>query len=247
MQRRVPVIPDGVPVLSAGRHRNPRKGACFMEMASFLAGEKWSDHPACTHPLLAAVARTVNDSLGDRARQQLTAMIPEVIGLIPDDERVEPILALRCAQAALAVASAERQNVLAVGILTAERVLAELEGRPVSDLTERSRAALDTVPLAEHWARTFSSRRPTSLASFRKNAAPTMVAVAVEGLGHACVSENETRLVRLLRECIDECVRLSAATRPVTPAASPPAPWTRPESTPDPVQAPPAPRRAWAG
>ena len=34
----------------AGRHRNPRKGACFMEMASFLAGERWSDHPQCTHP-----------------------------------------------------------------------------------------------------------------------------------------------------------------------------------------------------
>ena len=42
-----------VPVLSRGKHRNPRKGACFMEFASYLAGEPWSDHPACTHPLLA--------------------------------------------------------------------------------------------------------------------------------------------------------------------------------------------------
>ncbi len=58
-------LPDLVPVLSAGRHRNPRKGACFMEMASFLAGERWSDHPSCTHPLLASLARLVNDSLGD--------------------------------------------------------------------------------------------------------------------------------------------------------------------------------------
>ncbi len=32
-----------------------------MELASYLAGERWSDHPACTHPLLAAVARDVND------------------------------------------------------------------------------------------------------------------------------------------------------------------------------------------
>ena len=30
-----------------------------MEFASFLAGERWSDHPACTHPLLAGVARDV--------------------------------------------------------------------------------------------------------------------------------------------------------------------------------------------
>ena len=44
-------VPDLVPILSRGKHRNPRKGACFMEMASYLAGERWSDHPRCTHPL----------------------------------------------------------------------------------------------------------------------------------------------------------------------------------------------------
>ena len=49
--------PDHMPVLSRGKHRNARKGACFMEFASYLAGERWSDHPACTHPLLAAMAR----------------------------------------------------------------------------------------------------------------------------------------------------------------------------------------------
>lgn len=43
-------VPQGVPVLSHGRHRNPKQGACFMEMASFLAGERWSDSPRCTHP-----------------------------------------------------------------------------------------------------------------------------------------------------------------------------------------------------
>ena len=48
--------------------RNPRKGACFMEYASYLAGEDWSDHPACTHPLLAAIARHVNDCTTDAAR-----------------------------------------------------------------------------------------------------------------------------------------------------------------------------------
>ena len=33
-----------------------------MEMASYLAGERWSDHPKCTHPLVASVARMVNDN-----------------------------------------------------------------------------------------------------------------------------------------------------------------------------------------
>ena len=92
------VIPDGVPVLSRGRHRNPRKGACFMEMASYLAGERWSDHPKCTHPVLASLARCVNDALGDVRRQELAMMIPEVVGLNPDDRRVAPTL-MRCCNA----------------------------------------------------------------------------------------------------------------------------------------------------
>src|SRR4029077_9468441 len=58
-------VPDLVPVLSRGKHRHPRQGACFMELASFVAGERWSDHPACTHPLLASLARLVNDATSD--------------------------------------------------------------------------------------------------------------------------------------------------------------------------------------
>ncbi|MDX6241462.1 MAG: hypothetical protein QOG10_6286, partial [Kribbellaceae bacterium] len=69
-----------VPVLSRGKHRNPRKGACFMEFASYLAGEPWSDHPACTHPLLAGVARDVNDCTTDAGRSRLAPLIPSVIG-----------------------------------------------------------------------------------------------------------------------------------------------------------------------
>ena len=57
--------PDVLPILSRGKHRNPRRGACFMELASYLAGESWSDHPSCTHPLLASLARDVNDHVGD--------------------------------------------------------------------------------------------------------------------------------------------------------------------------------------
>ena len=70
------VLPDLVPVLSRGKHRNPRKGACFMELASYLAGERWSDHPRCTHPLLAALARGVNDLTSDAGRAKLAELIP---------------------------------------------------------------------------------------------------------------------------------------------------------------------------
>lgn len=54
-------IPEMMPVLSRGKHYHPRSGGCFMELASYLASERWSDHPACTHPVLAEAARLVND------------------------------------------------------------------------------------------------------------------------------------------------------------------------------------------
>ena len=79
--------PGIMPVLSRGKHRNPRRGACFMEFASFLAGERWSDHPACTHPSLAALARLVNDWTSDTNRPRLAHLVPSVIGLtspVPD-------------------------------------------------------------------------------------------------------------------------------------------------------------------
>jgi len=42
--------PDFLPVLSHGSHTSPKEGACVMEYVSVLAGEPWTDRPACTHP-----------------------------------------------------------------------------------------------------------------------------------------------------------------------------------------------------
>ena len=36
--------------------------------------------PACTHPLLAQLARYVNDTLSDGDRQHLLPLIPSVVG-----------------------------------------------------------------------------------------------------------------------------------------------------------------------
>jgi hypothetical protein len=107
-------VPELIPQLSRGKHRSPRKGACFMEMASYLAGERWSDHPACTHPLLATLARLVNDHTTDAGRGELIELVPSVIGLTSDDPHVDVQVTLRAATTALPVASAERQRVLAV-------------------------------------------------------------------------------------------------------------------------------------
>jgi hypothetical protein len=210
-------VPDQLPVLSRGKHRSPRKGACFMEFASYLAGERWSDDPACTHPLLAAVARNVNDYTSDAARPRLAVLIPSVIGLTSNDLRVDARIALRCAQLALPVVAAERQRVMAVSILACERVLAELEGRPPDSLEEASQAALDRVPQATEWARRFSREVRSSTAGFRRHAAPSIVSYAVEGIARAAIPDPDDMLREVLVEAIRECaaaIRHSAAGEP---------------------------------
>lgn len=77
----LPLAPDGLPILSAGKHAVPTEGACFMEFASVLAGEPFTDHPHCTHPLLAQLARRVNDNVDDTTRQHMVPLVPDVVGL----------------------------------------------------------------------------------------------------------------------------------------------------------------------
>jgi hypothetical protein len=203
--------PQLMPVLSAGKHRNPRRGACFMEMASFLAGERWSDHPACTQPLLAELARLVNDSLTDQWRPRLIPLIPSVVGLTSDDLHVDAAIALCSASAALPIAAAPRQNVLATAVIRCERLLAELDGRHQDWMSQQSRQVLDQVPLAAAWARSFSSGPPISLRTFRAKTAPRIVSIAVESIALACAPDVEQRLVDLLAATIAHCHALIPA------------------------------------
>jgi len=198
--------PELLPVLSRGKHRSPRTGACFMEFASLLAGERWSDHPVCTHPLLGAVARHVNDFTSDAGRPRLVSLIPSVIGLIGDDPHIDARIALRCATIALPVAPADRQRVMAVSVLACERVLNDLDGRPPGTLEERSREALSRAPQAAKWADRFSDGIRVSAKHFRKRAAPSVVRDAVEGIAQGCVPDPDGMLYELLVEAIDECM-----------------------------------------
>jgi hypothetical protein len=206
--------PELMPVLSRGKHRNPRRGACFMEMASFLAGERWSDHPACTHPMLADLARLVNDIVTDRMRPRLIPLIPSVIGLTSDDLHVDAAIALRSALVALPIAAAPRQHVLATAVLTCERVLAELDGRDPNSSSPQSRLVLDDVPDAAAWARSFSGGLRVSRRTFRAQTAPHILSMAVEGIALACAPDVEQRLVDLLAATIADCEALINAAAP---------------------------------
>jgi len=108
--------------------------------------------------LLAALARGVNDLTSDAGRAKLAELIPSVIGLTGDDVRIDARIALRAATTALPVAAEERQRILAISVLVAERLLASVEGRPAGSLEERSRWALAQAPMAAKWARRYMAK-----------------------------------------------------------------------------------------
>jgi hypothetical protein len=202
--------PDMLPVLSRGKHRNPRKGACFMELASYLAGERWSDHPACTHSVLACVARLVNDHTSDQGRHHLAELIPSVIGLTGDDVHIDALITLRCATIALPVAAADRQRVLAVSVLVCERVLAQLDGRQADSLSPDSARVLDAVPEATEWAHRFTvTNVHPRLVGFSRRAAPHAVRFAVDAVAHALIPDPDVMLRRMLVESIEVCAAWS--------------------------------------
>lgn len=197
--------PEILPVLSRGKHRNPRRGACFMEYASYLAGESWSDHPVCTDPALASLARMVNDCTSDAARGRLVTLIPAVIGLLGDGRRTGIRLAALAASAALPVASESRQRALAAGILRCDELLAGFDDEWAAEIRETVRDALLRTPAASRWARDFLE----ITGPLNPRAIPLMsdaiIRTAVVGIAEACVDDPDDRLRSLLAGAIESC------------------------------------------
>jgi hypothetical protein len=196
-------VPDGVPVLSRGKHRSPRRGACFMEFASFLAGERWSDHPCCTHPLLAQLARQVNDLIGDEDRQQLVPLIPLVVGRRGDD-RTGLTLPVAVAAAPILDVPEATQRVLAAGLLSAHQVCVEA-GPDLAGTGCQAQAALDLVPGAVAWVQRLGPPARISPRIFASRCAPTMIRCAVDGIVASDTADRDARLRALLETAITAC------------------------------------------
>lgn len=214
--------PDLMPVLSAGKHRNPRQGACFMEFASYLAGERWSDHPPCTHPLLAFLARGVNDFSSDEARSRLVPMIPSVIGLNGDDPKIDLLIALRAASCAIPVASESRQRALATGLLSCGQMLSDLGISDDARLTARIDDALAQAPNAREWALEFEFLRGKHRRSLSfTRAGRAIVSTAVLGIAQACIGDSDERLRELLTLAIEDTAALNTPRVVATAAPEP--------------------------
>jgi hypothetical protein len=73
-----------------------------MEYVSVLAGRRrQTDRPSCTHPVLAALARQVNDRIvDDTERARLALLAPRLIDTDTEDRRLAPMVTLVCLKAA---------------------------------------------------------------------------------------------------------------------------------------------------
>jgi hypothetical protein len=195
---------DVMPVLSAGRHRNAHRGACFMEYASYLAGLRWSDRPACTHPSLAALARLVNDLSSDKARSALAVYIPSVVGLNGDAPQLPIVVSVLAATHALPVANQNRQRALATALVRCEQLIAGWDVPGISRTRANIRAAFVDAPGTEEWARNFIATSGMETQPLRLNE-EAILRTAVIGIADACVTDRDVRLKRLLSAAIAEC------------------------------------------
>jgi hypothetical protein len=66
--------------LQPGSHRSPQDGVCVVELASVLAGEKFSDAPRCVCEVIAAYLRAWNDRAGYADRQRLAPYARRIVG-----------------------------------------------------------------------------------------------------------------------------------------------------------------------
>jgi hypothetical protein len=91
--------------LSRGKHSSPSQGVCVMELTSMLAGEPFTDRPACADPVIGGLLRAYNDTVDGERRQDLYQVASLVVGTASTPE-VERMRANRC----LAFAAAHRRR-----------------------------------------------------------------------------------------------------------------------------------------
>jgi len=208
-------FPDALPMLAVGRHRDPRDGGCLMEWVSLLAGERWSDHPACTHALLAHLARSVNDRVGDASRGALMHLLPMLTGARSDDRSWSLEIAAVTVRHALRRAGAQDARELAVALLTVDRLLGPTDGRTPAELRATTTESLATVPAAAAWAGDFTRAMgpPRHVRGLTRGIVDASIATV------SAASDADDALVAMLTDAVLTCQDLAVIDRSRWPTA----------------------------
>jgi hypothetical protein len=141
-----------------------------MELASMLADEPFSDRPAGTSPVVAALLRTYNDGINDERRQDLYPLAASVVGSA-SGRAIEEERASRCLAFARELGRGLPSGRAAIGLATAEAsgtfaALAALATGPTPEVHElmlafaRELADLRPEPHRRRWPSWLPGRDP---------------------------------------------------------------------------------------
>ncbi len=160
--------PDGMPTLSKGAHSPGDGQACVMEYVALLAGEEWSDRPSCTHPVLAEMARCVNDRLPDSERHRLVPLIGRLFGTGEGDfDHEAHVLRVRlaawCAREVLDLVRPEDREV-------AERAVMAAEGWCDGLVTANAAYAAKAANAAHTYAAAYAAQAANAAHTYAANA-----------------------------------------------------------------------------
>jgi hypothetical protein len=169
--------------LGRGRHATAGARGCLMELASVLAGETWSDHPASVHPVLAAVARVVNDRVSEQDRASLEPLVPAMIGTATDDIESYTSLVLLCSSTALSQEKVRSHSDIRAEVESARRMAQCARSATGGAFIAR---LLASSPVARRWYRRTAVRQAALSAAAMAGPAPSD-RVALCELLRACV------------------------------------------------------------
>jgi hypothetical protein len=197
-------VPDSMPVLTRGKHRKPRNGACLMEYVSVLAGDAFTDAPPCTDPTLAAIARAVNDYSGDEMRQRLAVLASDLTVAGPLPTSIQQAMGRRCLLSALPYSSGSRRRVLAVALLGLERAAAgSTKGYSPDDVSLDTEFALIGCDTAVREAVERLEVLPVDLDQHHRRGLAAAIELAVATIAEEATDADEL-LYRLLVSCLDD-------------------------------------------
>ena len=156
------------------------RNACVMEAVAWVAGEPWSDHPACASPVIGAFLRSWNDSLDDTDRQQLRRWVLPLVGTAASPEIEDRRAWMCCDWLIRTFTPAWLRKAGLVDDAAALEALPELTttelvdaALPVIRRTRESASAAGDAAGAAAWAAARAAARDAARAAARDALAPT--------------------------------------------------------------------------
>jgi hypothetical protein len=197
-------VPDSMPVLTRGKHRRPRNGACLMEYVSVLSGGPFTDAPGCTDATLGVIARAVNDYSGDDMRQRLALLASDLSVAGPLEVDAQQALARRCLLTALPYSCSTRRRVLIVGLLGLERAAAgATKGYSAEEVGLDAEFALLGCDTAVREAIERIETLPVDLDQHHRRGLAAAIEMAIATIAEEATDGDEL-LYRLLVDCLDD-------------------------------------------